>query len=38
MVREDNVDLPLGLQIIAPKQRENIVFAIGKKFLGENKT
>jgi len=34
-VREDDVDLPLGLQIIAPHLREDVLFDIGKKFLGE---
>ena len=34
-VREGSVDLPLGLQIVAPHQREDVVFSIGKKFLGE---
>lgn len=34
-VKEGDKDLPLGLQIIAPPQREDIVFAIGKRFMGE---
>jgi aspartyl-tRNA(Asn)/glutamyl-tRNA(Gln) amidotransferase subunit A len=34
-VNREGVDLPLGLQIIAPHDSENILFDIGKKFLGE---
>ncbi|MEN9405244.1 MAG: hypothetical protein RLY47_203 [Candidatus Parcubacteria bacterium] len=34
-VARDGVDLPLGLQIIAPHMGESVVFEIGKKF--ENK-
>ncbi len=34
-VARDGVDLPLGLQIIAPHMGESVVFEIGKKFGGE---
>lgn len=34
-VEEAGKQLPLGLQIIAPHLREDVVFSIGKKFLGE---
>lgn len=34
-VNRDGVDLPLGLQIIAPHMSEQTIFAVGKKFLGE---
>ncbi|TAL48954.1 Asp-tRNA(Asn)/Glu-tRNA(Gln) amidotransferase subunit GatA [Patescibacteria group bacterium] len=32
---ESGAKLPLGLQIMAPHHREDILFSIGKKFLGE---
>ncbi|MDP2704916.1 MAG: Asp-tRNA(Asn)/Glu-tRNA(Gln) amidotransferase subunit GatA [Patescibacteria group bacterium] len=31
----DGSNLPLGLQIMAPHAAENILFAVGKRFLGE---
>ncbi|MCR4274951.1 MAG: Asp-tRNA(Asn)/Glu-tRNA(Gln) amidotransferase subunit GatA [Candidatus Campbellbacteria bacterium] len=34
-VLEDGVELPLGLQIIAPHMGESRLFSVGKKFLGE---
>ena len=34
-VERDGVKLPLGLQIMAPHNAENILFEVGKKFLGE---
>lgn len=34
-VEKDGVVLPLGLQIMAPHACENILFEVGKKFLGE---
>jgi aspartyl-tRNA(Asn)/glutamyl-tRNA(Gln) amidotransferase subunit A len=34
-VNREGVDMPLGLQILAPHAAENIIFDIGKKFLGE---
>ena len=34
-VSKDGVSLPLGLQIMAPHDCENILFHIGKKFKGE---
>ena len=34
-VLEDGVELPLGLQIIAPHMGESRLFAVGKKFLSE---
>lgn len=34
-VEEDGVQLPLGVQLIAPHMEENRLFAVGKKFLGE---
>lgn len=34
-VARDGVDLPLGLQIIAPHMGEESIFDVGKKFLGE---
>ena len=35
-VVRDGKELPVGLQIIAPLLRENILFEIGKRFSGEN--
>ncbi len=32
----DGIDLPLGIQLMAPHSNENILFDIGKSFLGEN--
>ncbi|HEY4518633.1 MAG TPA: Asp-tRNA(Asn)/Glu-tRNA(Gln) amidotransferase subunit GatA [Candidatus Paceibacterota bacterium] len=34
-VEEEGKQLPLGLQIIAPHLREDVLFSIGKRFLGE---
>ena len=34
-VETDSISMPLGLQIMAPHNCENILFSIGKKFLGE---
>ncbi|HBD24563.1 MAG: Glutamyl-tRNA(Gln) amidotransferase subunit A [Parcubacteria group bacterium GW2011_GWF2_40_69] len=34
-VEVDGVSLPLGLQIMAPHNCENLLFEVGKKFLGE---
>ncbi|QQR82862.1 Asp-tRNA(Asn)/Glu-tRNA(Gln) amidotransferase subunit GatA [Candidatus Campbellbacteria bacterium] len=34
-VEEDGVQLPLGVQLIAPHMEEDRLFAVGKKFLGE---
>jgi aspartyl-tRNA(Asn)/glutamyl-tRNA(Gln) amidotransferase subunit A len=34
-VNEGGVDLPIGLQLIAPHMGENRLFSVGKKFLGE---
>ncbi len=34
-VNREGVDLPLGIQFMAPHAGENILFHIGKKFLGE---
>lgn len=34
-VMEDGVELPLGIQLIAPHMGESRLFAVGKKFLGE---
>ncbi len=34
-VKVDGKSLPLGLQIMAPHNAENILFSIGKKFFGE---
>lgn len=34
-VNEEGVDLPLGLQLIAPHMGEGRLIAVGKKFLGE---
>lgn len=34
-VDEDGISLPLGLQIIAPHDSENLLFEVGKKFKGE---
>lgn len=34
-VARDGVDLPLGMQIIAPHMGESTIFEVGKKFLGE---
>ena len=34
-VEEEGKRLPLGLQIITPHLREDVLFSIGKKFLGE---
>lgn len=34
-VKREGSDLPLGLQILSPHASENILFHIGKKFLGE---
>ena len=34
-VKTNNVSLPLGLQFLAPHACENILFEVGKKFLGE---
>jgi len=34
-VEEDGSNLPLGLQIMAPHMREDLLFTIGKDFLGE---
>jgi aspartyl-tRNA(Asn)/glutamyl-tRNA(Gln) amidotransferase subunit A len=36
-VREDGVDLPLGLQFIAPHMGEGRLFAVGKRFTGEDR-
>ncbi|HVT74875.1 MAG TPA: Asp-tRNA(Asn)/Glu-tRNA(Gln) amidotransferase subunit GatA [Candidatus Paceibacterota bacterium] len=33
--QEGGKDLPIGLQIIADMRREDVLFALGKKFLGE---
>ncbi|MFZ2523291.1 MAG: Asp-tRNA(Asn)/Glu-tRNA(Gln) amidotransferase subunit GatA [Minisyncoccia bacterium] len=35
-VNREGVDLPLGIQFMASHSAENILFHIGKKFLGEN--
>ncbi|MEK7579522.1 MAG: Asp-tRNA(Asn)/Glu-tRNA(Gln) amidotransferase subunit GatA [Patescibacteria group bacterium] len=34
-VTEDSVELPLGLQLVAPHLAENRLFSVGKRFLGE---
>lgn len=34
-VKVDGKDLPLGIQFMAPHGREDVLFEIGKKFLGE---
>ncbi len=34
-VTEDGKDLPLGIQFMAPHNREDWLFEVGKKFLGE---
>ncbi len=34
-VKKDGIDLPLGLQIMAPHACEHILFEVGKKFLSE---
>lgn len=36
-VEREGEKLPLGLQIMAPEMREDILFQIGRKFLGEDK-
>lgn len=35
-ILEEGVSLPLGIQLMAPHNAENILFGISKKFLGEN--
>jgi aspartyl-tRNA(Asn)/glutamyl-tRNA(Gln) amidotransferase subunit A len=35
-VSVDGKNLPLGLQIMAPHNAEDVLFSISKKFLGEN--
>ena len=35
VVSVDGKDLPLGIQLIAPHQREDLLFKVGKEFLGE---
>ena len=34
-VSVEGKDLPLGIQLIAPHQREDLLFKVGKEFLGE---
>jgi aspartyl-tRNA(Asn)/glutamyl-tRNA(Gln) amidotransferase subunit A len=34
-VDDGGISLPLGLQIIAPHDSENLLFEVGKKFKGE---
>lgn len=34
-VKEDGVDLPVGIQFMAPHGREDLLFEVGKKFKGE---
>ncbi len=34
-VEEDGISLPLGIQIMAPHNAENVLFSISKKFLNE---
>lgn len=36
-VNEDGVDLPLGLQFVAPHMGEGRLFAVGKRFAGEDR-
>jgi aspartyl-tRNA(Asn)/glutamyl-tRNA(Gln) amidotransferase subunit A len=35
-IKKDNKDLPLGLQLVAPWKREDILFSIGKIYKKEN--
>lgn len=35
MVNRDGKELPLGIQFTAPHRREDLLFAVGKTFLGE---
>ncbi len=35
-IKDNDSELPLGIQLIAPHMSENVLFEIGKKFLGEN--
>jgi Asp-tRNA(Asn)/Glu-tRNA(Gln) amidotransferase A subunit family amidase len=35
-IDEEGVQLPLGLQLIAPSMQENSLFLVGKKFLNEH--
>jgi len=32
---DNDKDLPLGIQLMSPHMSEDILFEIGKKFLGE---
>ena len=34
-VTEENISLPVGLQLLSSHDNEHILFEIGKKFLGE---